>query len=442
MSIWCFYLKQKFCFFTPNISLVLSVNEFNKLENCGHAFCSSCWYDALSVKIKENKLTSIKCLDYNCPEKLSDSFIVNILKDDNELLKIYKRYKLELEIIENPNKKLCPYPNCDSYLELKNIHEKDVTCLNNHNFCFLCLKRPHGNLPCNENDLDKSVIEYAKNNFVKKCPKCNIIIEKNKGCNHITCTKCGYQWCWLCNEEYKENHFNEGKCKGFQFYQPKNDYDIKLALEGKINASELSISQRQFDEHFEGDFEIPNIRIEINDQERYQNIHCIEKIMKTFIFIFLGYSFTVLMNLSGGISLIIFPIYILFNITFFIQLIYFNVISFILILICIGYKQFILRFRELDDIYLRKVIFIMYNFLLTSFSISYQICKKELNNLHFSMKKGIKVLVFFPYLILTNICFFFYNIFINIFFLIINLIVRRNFNSFFNDLEKVIEDTI
>ena len=186
---------------------IFQVNEFNKLEKCGHSFCSSCWYDALSV--------SIKCLNYNCPEKLSDSFIINILKDDNDLLKIYKKYKLELEIIENPNKKLCPYPNCDSYLELKDIHNKDVSCLNNHMFCFLCLKKPHGNLPCNEKDLDKSVREYAKNNFVKKCPKCNIIIEKNKGCNHITCTKCGYQWCWLCNEEYNENHFNEGKCKGF-----------------------------------------------------------------------------------------------------------------------------------------------------------------------------------------------------------------------------------
>ena len=62
---------------------------------------------------------------------------------------------------------------------------------------------------------------------MKKCPKCSIITEKNNGCNHITCTKCGYQWCWLCNEEYKENHFNEGKCKGFQFYQPKNVYEIK-----------------------------------------------------------------------------------------------------------------------------------------------------------------------------------------------------------------------
>ena len=165
---------------------IFIVNEFIKLENCGHSFCSSCWYDALSVKIKENKLSSIKCLDYNCPEKLSDSFIINILKKDNELLKIYKRYKLELEVIENPNKKLCPSPNCDSYLELNNIHNKDVTCLNNHTFCFLCLQKRHGNLPCNENDLDKSVIESAKNNFVKKCPKCNIIIEKNKGCNHIT----------------------------------------------------------------------------------------------------------------------------------------------------------------------------------------------------------------------------------------------------------------
>ena len=55
------------------------VNSSNTLSKCGHSFCSSCWFDALSVKINENKLPSIKCLDYNCQEKLSDQFILNNL---------------------------------------------------------------------------------------------------------------------------------------------------------------------------------------------------------------------------------------------------------------------------------------------------------------------------------------------------------------------------
>ena len=415
---------------------IFQVNEFNKLENCGHSFCSSCWYDSLSVKIKENKLTSIKCLDYNCPEKLPDSFIVNILKDDNDLLKIYKKYKLELEVIENPNKKLCPYPNCDSYLELKNIHEKDVSCLNNHTFCFLCLKKPHGNLPCNENDLDKSIMEFAKNNFVKKCPKCNIIIEKNKGCNHITCAKCGYQWCWLCNEEYNENHFNEGKCKGFQFYQPKNDYDIKLVMEGKINASELSNSQRQFDD---GNLDNWGV-LEVNNEDRYQSINCCEKIVINLLFLIIGYSIIILMNLSGKISFIVFPIYILFSITFFIQLIYFNLISFILILIFMGYKQFILRFRELDEIYLKKVTIIMFSLLSLTFIISNNFLRKAYFHLKISNRKTIKRILFFPYLIISSICFFPYNIFINISIMLILLIEKRSFTRFYTNLENIIED--
>ena len=415
---------------------IFQVNEFNKLENCGHSFCSSCWYDSLSVKIKENKLTSIKCLDYNCPEKLPDSFIVNILKDDNDLLKIYKKYKLELEVIENPNKKLCPYPNCDSYLELKNIHEKDVSCLNNHTFCFLCLKKPHGNLPCNENDLDKSIMEFAKNNFVKKCPKCNIIIEKNKGCNHITCAKCGYQWCWLCNEEYNENHFNEGKCKGFQFYQPKNDYDIKLVMEGKINASELSNSQRQFDD---GNLDNWGV-LEVNNEDRYQSINCCEKIVINLLFLIIGYSIIILMNLSGKISFIVFPIYILFSITFFIQLIYFNLISFILILIFMGYKQFILRFRELDEIYLKKVLIIMFSSLSLTFIISNNFLRKAYFYLKISNRKIIKRILFFPYLIISSICFFPYNIFINISIMLILLIEKISFTRFYTGLENIIED--
>ena len=42
--------------------------------------------------------------------------------------------------------------------------------------------------------------------------------------------------------EYTHEHYNQGKCKGFQFFKPSNENEIKLAFEGKI---ELGDSQRQ-----------------------------------------------------------------------------------------------------------------------------------------------------------------------------------------------------
>ncbi|CAG8437664.1 10520_t:CDS:2 [Ambispora gerdemannii] len=39
----------------------------------------------------------------------------------------------------------------------------------------------------------------------KKCPKCNVNIEKNGGCDHMTCRArgCGYEFCWKCRGDWK-----------------------------------------------------------------------------------------------------------------------------------------------------------------------------------------------------------------------------------------------
>lgn len=38
----------------------------------------------------------------------------------------------------------------------------------------------------------------------KKCPNCNEPIEKNGGCNHMTCKSCSYDFCWICSEKWSK----------------------------------------------------------------------------------------------------------------------------------------------------------------------------------------------------------------------------------------------
>ena len=53
----------------------------------------------------------------------------------------------------------------------------------------------------------------------KKCPKCYTRIEKNQGCNHMTCQQCKYDFCWICGEPWEDHGANTGgyyKCNKFK----------------------------------------------------------------------------------------------------------------------------------------------------------------------------------------------------------------------------------
>ena len=188
--------------------------KFNSLP-CGHVCCTNCWFNYLKSLISEAKVEKIKCVEHSCKEIISDDFIYKHIKDDNQLLEKYEKFKKRANILNDENKRQCPEPDCDSYLEKDGI-KKYVKCEKGHEYCFECLRKPHGNSTCDE-FLEKELLIWKKNKRVKRCPKCKIYTEKNEGCNHMTCTNCKYQWCWLCEDKYTYGHYDNGKCKGFQF---------------------------------------------------------------------------------------------------------------------------------------------------------------------------------------------------------------------------------
>ena len=77
--------------------------------------------------------------------------------------------------------------------------------------CFSCRTLAHPNLTCpqyqafliaEQTPVDAATAQWIQKN-TKKC-RCKVPIEKNDGCEHMTCTRCKSEWCWLCGADYNE----------------------------------------------------------------------------------------------------------------------------------------------------------------------------------------------------------------------------------------------
>ena len=191
------------------------INDEDKINNslpCGHLFCSNCWLDYLKTLISEAKTNKIKCMESKCSEYISEEFIIQHISKDLNLSEKYIKFKNRYEIIKDKNKKLCPHVGCDSFLQ-KSDKTKYVECENGHKYCFECLAPPHENKKC-KNKNEKKFLKWTKGKRVKRCPNCQMYVERNEGCNHMTCAYCDYQWCWICEQQYDPEHFINGPCAG------------------------------------------------------------------------------------------------------------------------------------------------------------------------------------------------------------------------------------
>jgi hypothetical protein len=171
----------------------------------------------------------------------------------------------------------------------------------------------------------------------------------------MTCPKCKYQWCWLCNGKYTYEHYLEGKCKGFQFFRPKDENEIQLALEGKI---ELNQSQDQdifnydiFLNIHETEYHVTTRgRRNLRDRPNFEPIrrynYCQTSLI-FFLYIIIGHSFYSLASMpkiymrKNITKVLICSMYFFLEISNFFPIIYFNIIMILPYLINHGFYGFI-----------------------------------------------------------------------------------------------------
>ena len=193
---------------------------------CDHRYCITCYSHYLTQKVKdEGEASRIQCPRDGC-HRIVDAKSLRLLTTQD----VQDRYEVLLTrtyVDDKENLKWCPAPECEFAIDCA-VKKRDlkrivptVKCDKGHDFCFGCTLADHQPAPCAlvKRWVQKCEDDSETSNWIsantKECTKCNSTIEKNGGCNHMTCRKCKHEFCWVCMGPWSEHGTSWYNCGRF-----------------------------------------------------------------------------------------------------------------------------------------------------------------------------------------------------------------------------------
>ncbi|KAJ7050024.1 hypothetical protein C8F01DRAFT_1060712 [Mycena amicta] len=219
--------------------------------DCGHAACSGCWDAYITSKIRDEAEHVCRCMAEGCGLVAPDTFVRAAI--DEESFVRFQELLVRHFVACMTHLKFCPYPSCTNTVSCPSAASKVslttvvpiVSCGarglasesqplsqsqelikqatgKEHKFCFGCIiDSDHRPVICAVALLwlkkcrdDSETANWIKSN-TKECPKCVSTIEKNGGCNHMTCKKCKHEFCWVCMGPWSEHGTAWYSCNRF-----------------------------------------------------------------------------------------------------------------------------------------------------------------------------------------------------------------------------------
>lgn len=238
-------------------------------SGCGHGFCLDCYRFYLMGKfIDESECKNICCAEQKCNQPIGYRWIRWLLNggndkcfettnvaQDKKAFNMYKRLLMSSFVQDQTIYQWCPYADCKWVAEMDSMSAggrkagggevarrymhrqlmKRIPCINcpeNHVFCFGCLLQDnHQPAPCElvRLWLKKCADDSETANWIsantKECTRCRSTIEKNGGCNHMTCKQCKYEFCWVCLGPWSEHGTNWYQCNRFDEHSSREARD-------------------------------------------------------------------------------------------------------------------------------------------------------------------------------------------------------------------------
>jgi len=196
---------------------------------CGHKFCENCWKSYLKVSVESGNLRMVffKCPEQECNIIIDNSLFKKFLTKGE--FSRYRHFLLKNYTDDCKAIKWCPQKGCENFAMNPSLIKIPIFCKCGNVFCFGCGESWHDPMTCEitRQWKDKNTGEEENAKWIlvntKICPGCHKHIEKNQGCNHMTCKLCKHEFCWICMGKWSEHGEKTGGYYKCQIYLDNPD---------------------------------------------------------------------------------------------------------------------------------------------------------------------------------------------------------------------------
>lgn len=179
--------------------------------SCNHVYCSDCLTHLLQSQSRdmEPRCACIyKTEGGTCRKPIGNELILILLSAEDQR-KLFKA-AFHSYIRRRPDEFLyCPTADCETiYRPTKSSSILQCTTCQAH-ICTFCRSLYHEGVSCGDYGAQVSqTAAWGDDLSIKKCPKCEIPLQKDGGCNHLECLMCRVHICWICLAIFERDNFS------------------------------------------------------------------------------------------------------------------------------------------------------------------------------------------------------------------------------------------
>jgi len=170
-------------------------------------YCVTCVRTDAEIQIREARMSvegHLQCICRGCSARIGQDEVTKLFPENPELIGRYELFSANAKAASDPLSSWCPYPDCGVQVKLRKKSRRARCGQCHRGFCTLC-SRPHNALLSCSLSADYQFQQWktSTKHGCRRCPSCKLYIEKDAGCNHMTCSRCRHQFCWVCGSEWR-----------------------------------------------------------------------------------------------------------------------------------------------------------------------------------------------------------------------------------------------